>query len=240
MSITNRTRAGIIAGAAVAALALAGVAGTAVANAAGSTPSPSSRPSAEQSTGDTRPQRPVEEQLTGDAAAKVEAAVKAKYPDATIERMEKDADGMSVYEAHITKADGTHVTVLFDASFAITGEQEMGPGGPRGRGGHGGHGPGARPVEEQLTGDAAAKVEAAVKAKYPDATIERMEKDADGMSVYEAHITKADGTHVTVLFDASFAITGEQEMGPGGPGGGRHHGHDAPSGAETGAATSAA
>ena len=56
----------------------------------------------------------MEEQLTGDTAAKVKAAVEAKYAGATIDRMEKDADGGGVYEAHITKADGSHVTVLED------------------------------------------------------------------------------------------------------------------------------
>ena len=219
MTITTKTRAGIVAGVAVAALALAGVAGTAVANAADSSPSPSA--SIPRADGDPRPPRPMEEQLTGDAATKVEAAVTAEYPDATIDRMEKDADGMSVYEAHITTADGAQVTVLLDASFAVTGEQQMGPGGLGGLGGPGDRRPGPRADEEQLTGDAATKVEAAVTAKYADATIDRMEKDADGMSVYEAHITTADGAHVTVLLDASFVITGEQQMGPGGPHGGR-------------------
>src|SRR5690242_1544250 len=51
----------------------------------------------------------TEEIVTGDTATKVEAAVKAAQPGATIERMETDADGAS-YEAHITKADGTHAT----------------------------------------------------------------------------------------------------------------------------------
>ena len=73
-------------------------------------------------------------------------------------------------------------------------------------------------TEELLTGDTAAKVEAAVKAAQPGATIERMETDADG-ATYEAHITKADGTHATVLFDANFAITETQDQGQGGPGG---------------------
>ena len=57
--------------------------------------------------------------LTGDTASSVEAAVTAAYPDATIERMETDAEG-AVYEAHITKADGSDATVKLDASFAIT------------------------------------------------------------------------------------------------------------------------
>jgi hypothetical protein len=75
-------------------------------------------------------------------------------------------------------------------------------------------------TEEILTGDTATKVEAAVKADQPDATIERMETDADG-ATYEAHITKADGTHATVLLDANFAVTATQDQGQGGPGDGR-------------------
>jgi uncharacterized membrane protein YkoI len=143
MSNPLKTRAGMIAGTAVAVLALAGIAGATVANADDSTPKPSasSSPSTGTTDGTARDaRRPVEEALTGDAAAKVQAAVEAKYPGATIERMEKDGDGTSVYEAHITKADGTHVTVLFDAGFAITGEEAMGQRGPGGRGGPGGHG----------------------------------------------------------------------------------------------------
>ena len=58
--------------------------------------------------------------LAGDEATKVEAAVKAAYPDATIERMETDAEG-ATYEAHIVKADGSDATVKLDASFTITG-----------------------------------------------------------------------------------------------------------------------
>lgn len=45
----------------------------------------------------------------------------AEYPGATIDRLETDSDG--VYEAHITKADGTEVTVGVDKSFAVTGEE---------------------------------------------------------------------------------------------------------------------
>ena len=142
MTITTKTRAGIVAGAAVAAITLAGLAGTTVANAADGTPSPSAPTS--RADGDVRPPRPMEEQLTGDAATKVEAAVTAAYPDATIDRMEKDADGMGVYEAHLTTADGGHVTVLLDASFAITGEQQRGPGGHGGPGGPHGDRPGPR------------------------------------------------------------------------------------------------
>lgn len=61
----------------------------------------------------------TEEVLTGDTATSVEAAVIAAYPDATIERLETDAEG-AAYEAHITQADGSDLTVKLDASFAIT------------------------------------------------------------------------------------------------------------------------
>jgi uncharacterized membrane protein YkoI len=95
-----------------------------------------------------------------------------------------------------------------------------------GQGGYGGAGDSGAPrgqhqangkTEEILTGDTATKVEAAVKAAQPGATIERMETDADG-ATYEAHIIKADGTRATVLLDANFAVTGTEE-GIGGPGG---------------------
>jgi hypothetical protein len=41
----------------------------------------------------------------------VTAAAKAKVPGGTVIRVETDADGNAVYEAHMVKADGTPVTV---------------------------------------------------------------------------------------------------------------------------------
>jgi hypothetical protein len=81
----------------------------------------------------------AEEALTGDAKARVEAATMAAYPGATIERAESDVDG-ATYEAHITTADGQHLTVLFDADFNVSGT-EQGRGGPGGSCGPGGSGP---------------------------------------------------------------------------------------------------
>ena len=57
--------------------------------------------------------------LTGDTAAKVKAAALAAVPGGTVERVENDAEG-SPYEAHMTKADGTHVTVKVGADFKVT------------------------------------------------------------------------------------------------------------------------
>ena len=60
-----------------------------------------------------------EELLTGDIAAKVTAAALLSQPGATIQRVENDAEG-ATYEAHMTKADGTDVTLKFDANYAVT------------------------------------------------------------------------------------------------------------------------
>jgi uncharacterized membrane protein YkoI len=133
--------------------------------------------------------------LTGTTADKVKAAALAKYPGATIDRVETDSDG--VYEAHITTKAGDNVIVQVNKSFAVTGTQTGG--------GHGGKGHGN---ETALTGTTADKVKAAALAKYPGATIERVETDSDG--VYEAHITTKAGDEVTVEVDKSFAVTGTE------------------------------
>lgn len=99
--------------------------------------------------------------------------------------------------------------------------------GPAGGGGQRGPHQANGKTEEVLTGDTAAKVEAAVKAAQPGATIERMETDADG-ATYEAHITKTDGSEATVLLDANFTVTGTQDAGQGGHGGPGDADGDAP------------
>ena len=89
-----------------------------------------------QGNGNTDPSKPMrsdETLLTGDAAAKVTAAAKAKEPTATIERVETDSEG--VYEAHMVRADGTHIIVQVDKSYTVTNVQEGG--GPGGTGGQG-------------------------------------------------------------------------------------------------------
>ncbi len=146
--------AGLVAGAVLA--------GAFAANAAddNSTASPSPSSSSSSSSGkanrpanpnagdQSKPQRSDETLLTGDTAQSVKDAVTAKYPGATFLRVETDSDG--VYEAHITKADGTPATVELDKNFAITGEEAGGPGGgehggPGGHGGRGGHDGQGRP-----------------------------------------------------------------------------------------------
>jgi hypothetical protein len=70
---------------------------------------------------ESRSQRPDEQLLTGDTATKVREAALAKYPGATVLRVETDSDG--VYEAHLTTSDGQRVTVEVDKSFKVTGDE---------------------------------------------------------------------------------------------------------------------
>lgn len=150
--------------------------------------------------GDPQGRRPQQTEVTGDTAAKIKAAVLAKVPGATINRVEQDPQG---YHAHITKSDGTQAIVRVNAQFAVTSvDAGRGPGGHGGPGGPGGQ----RPDETPLTGDNLAKAKSAALAKLPGATVVRVETDADG-AVYEAHVTKADGSPATVKFDKSFNVT---------------------------------
>jgi uncharacterized membrane protein len=74
---------------------------------------------------ESKSQRSDEQLLTGTDAEKARAAALAKYPGATIQRVETDSDG--VYEAHLITADGTRVTAEMDKNFNITGEEAAGP-----------------------------------------------------------------------------------------------------------------
>jgi hypothetical protein len=66
-------------------------------------------------------QRSDETLLIGEAKAKVRAAALSRITNGTIVRIETDADGNAAYEAHMTKADGTPVTVYLDKQFDVVG-----------------------------------------------------------------------------------------------------------------------
>jgi hypothetical protein len=125
-SIASLITAGVVGGAVLA--------GSMTANAAATD---TSTPSAQSSTAPTnpnpgdlsKPQRSDETLLTGTTAAKVKAAALAKYPNATIQRIETDSDG--VYEAHIVN-NGQSLIVQVGKDFAVTGTQTMGGGGAPG------------------------------------------------------------------------------------------------------------
>lgn len=202
----DRTAAAVGAAAAVALLAI-GV--PAIADAASSTPSPS--PSSGSGTpgysGDHR--FGPEAELTGATAVKVRAAVLAKLPGATVHRVsvENSREGTgAAYEAHVTTADVTKVQVLLNKAFAVIsisadrGHRDFG---------HGGFRPGGSGPEAQLSGTTAAKVQAAVLAKLPGATIRRLsvENTQEGTgAAYEVHVTKTDGSDARVLLDPNYTV----------------------------------
>jgi len=75
-----------------------------------------------------------------------------------------------------------------------------------------------RSDETLLTGDTASKVTAAAQAKVPGGTVVRVETDADGNALYEAHMVDASGNPVTVYVDKDFGVVSVETGGPGGPG----------------------
>ena len=141
--------------------------------------------------------------LTGETAEKVKAAALEAVPGGTVDRVETDDDG-SPYEAHVTKAGGTHVTVKVNEAFEVTSiEEGKGPGGR-----HGDRGPGGG--EPALTGETAQKVTAAAQQAVPGGTVDRVEENRDGAG-YHAPVTKADGTHVRVNVNEAFEVTSVQD-----------------------------
>jgi hypothetical protein len=86
--------------------------------------------------------RSDEKEVTGANAATLKAAALKAVPGATVVRVETDA-GDAAYEVHLTKADGTPVTVKFDKNLKeLRVEAGMGKGDPGGRGDGDGDGPG--------------------------------------------------------------------------------------------------
>lgn len=90
-----------------------------------------------------------------------------------------------------------------------------------------------RPDEKTISAAIAAKLRAAALKAVPGGTVYRVETDA-GDAAYEAHMTKADGTLVTVKLDQNLKVTKvEAGMGqgdPAPPGRPAPPGHSAPSG----------
>jgi hypothetical protein len=103
------------------------LAGTLTANAANTTTgaagsyamTPPGAPQSSRTLDESKSQRPDEHLLTGETASKVRAAALARYPGATVLRVETDSDG--VYEAHLTTASGQRLTVEVGKDFKVTG-----------------------------------------------------------------------------------------------------------------------
>jgi hypothetical protein len=111
-----------------AAVAAAAVGGGAIANAAtSSSPSSTATPPAQHdpSKGGHTANGRTEKLLTGDVAAKVEAAALKKVAG-TVERVETNVDSSSPYEAHIRKADGSEVEVQVNKDYSVAAVNTMG------------------------------------------------------------------------------------------------------------------
>ena len=103
-------------------------AGPAPVAAAASGSAPSGAP---QGHGGATPVRSDEKSPDSAQTATLKAAALKAVPGGTVYRVETDA-GDGTYEAHMTKADGTLVTVKFDKNLAVTKvESGMGTGDPR-------------------------------------------------------------------------------------------------------------
>ena len=137
-------------------------------------------------------------QISDDAAAEVEDAVLAQYPDATIWWVRSDSDGG--YDAYIDTADGKDLAVHLDDAFAVTGTDDL----PDADGwwGHGGN---------FVADETADKVKDAVLAQYPEATVPWIWADTDDGG-YHAFVMTADDEGVVVHLDDSFAITEIESM----------------------------
>jgi hypothetical protein len=193
---------GVIAAGAVAVGGLA-LGGSSIASAATPTPTASASPGAGGGRGEHTT-------VTGDEAAKVTIALKAKDSAVSVTRVLKDADGS--YDVVGTKAGAT---VKFDVSADLKTITE-------GKGGHSGGGRGGA-NDTPATSDEAAKVTAALKAKDATVTVTSVNKDPDGS--YDVFGTKAGAT---VKFDVSADLKTITE-GRGGHGRGGRGAKPAPS-----------
>lgn len=74
-----------------------------------------------------------------------------------------------------------------------------------GHGGGGGHA-----GESSPSSSVTSKLKAEALKAVPGGTVNRVETDS-GDAAYEAHMTKSDGTQVTVKFDKSYKVTGVED-----------------------------
>jgi hypothetical protein len=138
---------GAIVGGIAAASLTAGAATTTPSPSSGSSSSSTTNPGSSSDSGSTRqppaganmhgssPVQPDEKAVSTGTAATLKAAALKAVPGGTVYRIETDA-GDGTYEAHMTKAGGSEVTVKFDKNLAVTKvESGMGSGDPA-PGGH--------------------------------------------------------------------------------------------------------
>lgn len=146
--------ASMLAAGAIAGGVLAATVGASAASGGGTTSS-TSPPAGPATPGPPRgmgatPVRSDEKAVTASQEATIRAAALKAVPGGTVYRVETDA-GDAAYEAHMTKADGTRVTVKLDKNLTVTAvEDGMGKGDPAPAAGPAG-GPGAPPAPSGST-----------------------------------------------------------------------------------------
>jgi uncharacterized membrane protein YkoI len=104
-----------------------------------------------------------------------------------------------------TASAQTDTTAPSTSSTAAPSQSDNDDDGDHGPGKGGGHQANGK-TETALTGDKLTKATAAAKAAVSGGTVERAETDAEG-AAYEVHMTKSDGSEVTVKLDTNFKVT---------------------------------
>jgi len=122
--------AGLLAAGALAGGIIASAAGANAAEPAATATTSTATPQTGGGIGGATPVRSDEHQVTGANAATLRAAALKAVPGGTVVRIETDA-GDAAYEVHMTKPDGSVVTVKFDKNLAVLRvETGMGQGDP--------------------------------------------------------------------------------------------------------------
>jgi len=148
--------------------------------------------------------RTPETPLTGDVLAAATKAALARTGGGTVDSATTETDSSNAaaaYEVHVTESDGTHVTVILDKDDNVLSIDTGARGGCPGPGG-------AANGETSLTGDTATNAtKAATDRVGGTADFATTETDSsNAAAAYEVHVTKADGTHVTVIEDRNFNV----------------------------------
>jgi hypothetical protein len=132
--IAGLIAAGVVAGG-IAVSAIGATAATSSSPSSSASGSAGSSPSNPVPNKQSTPVRGDEKAVSDSVAAQLKAAALKAVPGGTVYRVETDA-GDATYEAHMTKADGSLVTVKFDKNLAVTKvETGMGAGDPAPAGG---------------------------------------------------------------------------------------------------------
>jgi len=121
---------GAIGGGVLASTLSASASSTSAASTATTSYSPGSADTRTPGPGGAQPVRPDEKNVSSATAATLRSAALKAVPGGTVYRIETDA-GDGAYEVHMTKADGSLVTVKFDNNLKVTKvESGMGAGDP--------------------------------------------------------------------------------------------------------------